>query len=74
MVKKKWPTITNRDALKVLKAKEKMDVKFGKDLRTVEETSLMKHFDTPVVVTHYPKEIMAFYKPHDPKKPDVALC
>ena len=51
-----------------------MDVKFGKDLRTVEETSLMNHFDTPVVVTHYPKEIMAFYKPHDPKKPDEALC
>ncbi len=34
----------------------------------------MKHFDTPVVVTHYPKEIMAFYKPKDPKDPKTALC
>ena len=74
VVKKKWPTITYRDALKVLKEKEKMDVKFGKDLRTIEETHLMRQFDTPVVVTNYPKAVMAFYKPHDPKKPDEALC
>ena len=34
----------------------------------------MKHFDKPVMVTHYPKEIMAFYKKRDPKQPDTALC
>ena len=74
VVKKKWPTITYRDALKILKDKEKLNVKFGKDLRTIEETHLMRQFDTPVVVTNYPKAVMAFYKPHDPKKPDEALC
>lgn len=71
---KKWPTIKYREALKVLKQKAKMDVKFGKDLRTVEEDKLMEHFDTPVVITHYPKAIMAFYKPADPENPDEALC
>ncbi|MFH0870124.1 MAG: asparagine--tRNA ligase [archaeon] len=74
VLEKPWPTIKYRDALKILEEKEKMDVPFGKDLRTIEEDNLMKHFDTPIVVTHYPKEIMAFYKPRDPDHPDEALC
>jgi asparaginyl-tRNA synthetase len=74
MVNKDWPTIKYREALKVLKEKCNMDVPFGKDLRTVEEEELMKHFDVPVVVTHYPVEVMAFYKPRDPEKIDEALC
>jgi len=74
MVKKSWPTIKYREALKLLKEKCKMTVPFGKDLRTIEEEKLMELYDVPVVVTHYPKEIMAFYKPKDPKQPDEALC
>jgi asparaginyl-tRNA synthetase len=72
--KKKWPTIKYREALKILKEKSNMDVEFGKDLRTIEEEKIMEHFDTPVVVTHYPKEVMAFYKPKDPEVSDEALC
>lgn len=74
MAKKKWPTIKYRDALKILKEKEGIKISFGKDLRTIEEQKLMEHFDTPVVVTNYPREIMAFYKPKDPKNSDEALC
>jgi len=74
IAKKKWPTIKYRDALKILKEKDKINIKFGKDLRTIEEQRLMQHFDTPVVITHYPREAMAFYKPKDPKKTDEALC
>ncbi len=66
--------ITYADALKLLKEKEKINIPFGKDLRTIEEDLIMKHFDKPVIVTHYPKEIMAFYKPKDPKHPETALC
>ncbi len=62
---KKYPTITYTKALKLLKEKRNLEVKWGKDLRTIEERELMKLFDTPVVITHYPKEIMAFYKPVD---------
>ncbi len=69
-----WPTIKYREALKILKEKKDMDVKFGKDLRTIEEEKLMECFDVPVVVTHYPVEAMAFYKPRDPEFPDEALC
>jgi len=72
--KSKFPTITYTEAIKILNDKEKMNIKWGKDLRTVEEDKLMKHFETPVVVTNYPLEIMAFYKPSDPKDPKTALC
>lgn len=69
-----FPTITYREALKILKEKENMDIEWGKDLRTIEENRLMNHFETPVVVTNYPLETMAFYKPPDPSDPDTALC
>jgi len=69
-----FPTITYTEALKILKEKENMDIKWGKDLRTIEEDKLMNHFKTPVVVTNYPLEIMAFYKPPDPKDSKTALC
>ena len=74
IAKSKFPTITYTDALNILKEKENMKVEWGKDLRTIEEDKLMNHFDTPVVVTNYPMEIMAFYKPKDPKDPKTALC
>jgi asparaginyl-tRNA synthetase len=70
----KFPTITYTDALKILKEKEGMDIEWGKDLRTIEEDKLMNHFKTPVVVTNYPLEIMAFYKPKDEQDPKTALC
>ncbi len=72
--KKTFPRITYTEALKLLKDKKGMEVGWGKDLRTIEEEKLMELFDTPVFVTHYPKEIMAFYKPRDPKDPKTALC
>jgi asparaginyl-tRNA synthetase len=63
IVATEFPTITYTEALRILKEKEGMDIEWGKDLRTIEEDKLMNHFKTPVVVTNYPLEIMAFYKP-----------
>ncbi len=74
VVKDQWPTIKYREVIKILQEKENMDIQFGKDLRTIEEEKVMEHFDTPVVVTHYPREVMAFYKPADPANDDEALC
>ena len=68
------PTITYDEAIEILHTKENMDINWGKDLRTIEENMLMKHFETPIVVTNYPLEIMAFYKPPDPENPKTALC
>jgi asparaginyl-tRNA synthetase len=73
-IKAPFTRMTYTEVLNFLKDKEKMSVAWGKDLRTVEEEALMKHFTSPVIVTNYPKEIMAFYKPADPKDPKTALC
>jgi len=73
-LKKKFPHITYDKVLKVLKEKKKMKVPWGKDLRTIEEEKLMELYDTPIFVTHYPKDAMAFYKPRDPKNPKTARC
>ncbi|GAI99275.1 unnamed protein product, partial [marine sediment metagenome] len=54
--------------------KYKMNVPWGKDLRTIEETKIAEHFKVPVVVTHYPTEIMGFYKPPSEENPKEALC
>lgn len=72
-IKPPFPRITYDEAFKIIK-KARMDFKWGNDIRTLEEKEIVKHFDKPVFVTHYPKEAMAFYKPADPKNPKVALC
>jgi asparaginyl-tRNA synthetase len=72
-VKIPFERITYTEALKILEEKDGVKIIWGKDLRTTEEDMLMKHFDMPVIVTNYPKEIMAFYKPCDPKDPRTAL-
>jgi asparaginyl-tRNA synthetase len=68
-----FPRMKYDEAIEMLQ-KKGMNVDWGKDLRTLEERALMGDFDKPLIVTHYPKEIMAFYKPRDPENPDVALC
>ena len=68
-----FPRLKYAEALEMLK-KQGMEIAWGKDLRTIEEREIAKNFDRPVIVTHYPKEIMAFYKPADPDSPKEALC
>lgn len=65
--------MTYDDVLKKLK-EDSILIPWGKDLRTIEEDTLMHHYDKPVIVTHYPKQAMAFYKPADPRNPKLALC
>jgi asparaginyl-tRNA synthetase len=60
-VKKSFPRITYDEALKILKEKAKIKIPWGKDLRTIEEDELSKLYDTPIIVTNYPKEVKAFY-------------
>ncbi len=72
-LEKRFPKITYDEALKLLEEKQDMKVKWGKDLRTIEEEKLVNLFDVPVFVTHYPKEIKAFYMLEDPKNPKRVL-
>ena len=73
IIKKSFPRITYTEALKILKDKCKVKVDWGKDLRTIEEDELSKLYDTPVIVTHYPKIVKAFYMKEDDKDKKVVL-
>jgi asparaginyl-tRNA synthetase len=68
---KAFPRITYDDALKILKDKFKMSIEWGKDLRTIEEDKLSSLYDTPVLVTHYPKIVKAFYMKECDKNSDT---
>jgi len=72
-LKKPFTKMTYDEALKILKEKHNMKVEWGKDLRTVEEDKLTSDFDTPIIVTKYPKIVKAFYMKEDPTNPDVVL-
>jgi len=71
VVKKPFIRMTYDEALKILKEKDKMDVEWGKDLRTVEEDKLVAHYDVPLIVTDYPKIVKAFYMKETPGNPKV---
>jgi len=73
-VKVEYPTIKYAEVLEILNEKYQMNVPWGKDLRTIEEAKIAEHFKVPVVVTHYPTEIMGFYKPPSDENPEEALC
>ena len=63
--------MTYDDALKILKEKCRIKIDWGKDLRTIEEDELSKLYDTPIIVTNYPKAVKAFYMKENPKNPEV---
>jgi len=46
----------------------------GNDFGGFDETLLTEAFDRPVMVTHWPAEIKAFYMQPDPNDPAKALC
>jgi asparaginyl-tRNA synthetase len=70
-VKKKFVRITYDEALKLLSTKFKLKIPWGKDLRTIEEDKLSTLYDTPVIVTNYPKEVKAFYMKETEGNPKV---
>lgn len=71
VLKKPFPRMTYDNALKLLKEKFKMKIPWGKDLRTVEEDKLSELYDTPIIITNYPKEVKAFYMKETEENPKV---
>ncbi|MFW5928103.1 MAG: amino acid--tRNA ligase-related protein, partial [Thermoplasmatota archaeon] len=61
-----FPRLTYEEAVEKLK-EEGMDVDYGEDFGVPEEKRLTSLYDKPVFVTHYPKEIKAFYMKRDPE-------
>ncbi|MEM1247384.1 MAG: amino acid--tRNA ligase-related protein, partial [Acidobacteriota bacterium] len=72
-VAKPLPRIRYAEAIDLL-AKAGQEVTFGDDFGAEEETLLANHFDRPVLVTHYPSSIKAFYMQPDPEDPELALA
>jgi asparaginyl-tRNA synthetase len=50
------------------------DIEFGEDLGGDDETMLTELYDRPVMVTHWPADIKAFYMQPDPDDPSRALA
>jgi asparaginyl-tRNA synthetase len=72
-IEKPFPRMTYDEALTILKEQCDMKVTWGKDLRTIEEDKLSRLYDTPIIITRYPKAVKAFYMKEDPKNKDVVL-
>lgn len=68
-----FPRITYEEALEILR-RQGAAIAWGEDLGGDEETMLSRQFDRPVMVTHYPAKIKAFYMKRAPDRPDLALC
>lgn len=72
-IKAPFARLTYDEAINKLK-KLKSDIKQGEDLGADDETILMKEYDQPVFITHYPVKAKAFYMQPDPENSDLALC
>ena len=72
-LEKPFVRMTYTEALKILKEKCNLDIEWGKDLRTIEEDALSDLYDVPIIVTHYPKSVKAFYMKENPEDPKVVF-
>jgi len=67
-----YPRITYDEAIEILQNKG-VNIKWGDDLGADEERVLTEEFESPFFITHFPKEIKAFYMKLDPNNPRVVL-
>lgn len=68
-----FPRLTYDEAVKILQSRGSA-IRWGGDFGGTDETILSSEFDRPVLVTHYPSSIKAFYMTPDPARPELALC
>jgi asparaginyl-tRNA synthetase len=68
-----FPRVTYGEAVELLR-KRGTPIEWGDDFGAEHETDLAAGFDRPVMVTHYPAAIKAFYMQPDAEDPDVALA
>ena len=70
---KPFPRLDYEEAARILKEENSQFV-YGEDLGAPDETIISARYDRPVMVTHYPAGVKAFYMKRDPERPDRALC
>ena len=72
-VQKPFPRIRYDDAIRIL-VEAGHPAKIGDDFGGDEETVISSAFDRPVMVTHYPAQLKAFYAKRDPEDDSRALA
>ncbi len=72
LVQKPFHRMRYDDAVKKLNS-EGVNFNFGEDLGAADETVLAEGLERPLVVTHYPSAVKAFYMKPDSERPDLAL-
>lgn len=65
IVEKDWIKVTYSDIVKIF------GIKWGDDISSEMEQKIVSHFNSPVFITHYPKELKPFYMK---KGESVAEC
>jgi asparaginyl-tRNA synthetase len=69
-----FPRVTYDEASKILLAHPESEFVEGNDFGAPDETILSEMHDRPLMITHYPKEVKAFYMKRDPENDDRVLC
>jgi asparaginyl-tRNA synthetase len=69
-VKAPFPRVTYTEAVEILRSKGR-EFSWGDDFGAPDETLVSEDFDRPVIITHYPTAIKAFYMKRDPDNPEV---
>jgi asparaginyl-tRNA synthetase len=69
-----FPRMTYDEASKILLEHPDSEFVAGDDFGAPDETILSEMHDRPVMITHYPKEVKAFYMKRDPENDDRVLC
>ena len=71
-VQKPFPRLRYTEAIRILQEAGHPAI-HGDDFGGDEETVISGKFDRPVIVTHYPMALKAFYFKRDPNEPELAL-
>ena len=73
-IRKPFPRITYDEAAAILVAHPDSSFVPGDDFGAPDETILSNAYDRPLMVTHYPSAVKAFYMKRDPARPERCLC
>ena len=69
-----FPRITYEEASKILLEHPDSEFVAGDDFGAPDETILSEMHDRPLMITHYPAEVKAFYMKRDPEDETKCLC
>ena len=72
-IQKPFPRIRYDEAIEILNNKG-IEAKMGDDFGGDDETVIASEYDRPVMITHYPMSMKAFYFKRAPNDPTRALC